>query len=392
MMITLPLRLLRLPVRSRLALALGVLVASLGLYELVGPSPLLGGGLLLPLILFTWLFGWQGGLLCLTSITLLLAASYEISSWGTFQPSAWLVPFLIGTGYRLVVCLMVGGLRHLTIALMHTQETMARIEQAYQQERARNERKGQALQNLRHELRTPLTQIQGYLDLLGTFQKQCDATTRARFIAVAQSGCEELLSVIETNMATAQAPTKQSPQLSIFPLKHEFQSVLAAFGPEFLRNHPVKLEMAESVLVRAEPHFVRQVMRNLLTNVDKYTPPATGVTVTAAPISAAHEPQGRADMICVRVKDQGPGIPPEQLPLLFCRGVRLPQTPECTQSGSGLGLAICKQLVEAMGGTMWVESTGIVGEGCCFCFTLARGAAPDSDELVKRNRELSPVD
>ncbi len=390
MMITLPLRLLRLPVRSRLALALGTLVLSMSLYELFRPSPLPGGGLLLSLILTTWLFGWQGGLLALASITLLLAASYGIGP-GIFRPSTWLVAFLAGTGYRLVVCLTVGGLRRLTLALLHTRETLAHIEQAYQQERARNERKDQALQDLRHELRTPLTQIQGYLDLLGTFHQQCDITTRARFIAVAQSGCEELLNVIETNLATAQASTKQPPRMSIFPLKRELQNVLTAFGPEFLWNHPVRLEMAEAVLVHAEPHFVRQIMRNLLTNIDKYTPPATCVTVTATPTSAEHEPQGRSDMICVRVKDEGPGIPPEQLPLLFCRGVRLPQVQEDTQPGSGLGLAICKQLVEAMGGTMWVESTGKAGEGCCFCFTLTRGAAPHTGELAKRNRELSAV-
>src|SRR5579885_3476858 len=306
MIITLPLQLLRLPVRSRLALALGTLVLSMSLYELFKPSPLPGGGLLLSLILTTWLFGWQGGLLALASITLLLAASYGIGP-GIFRPSTWLVAFLTGTGYRLVVCLTVGGLRRLTLALLHTRETIAHIERAYQQERARNERKDQALQDLRHELRTPLTQIQGYLDLLGTFHQQCDITTRARFIAVAQSGCEELLNVIETNLATAQASTKQPPRMSIFPLKRELQNVLTAFGPEFLWNHPVRLEMAEAVLVHAEPHFVRQIMRNLLTNIDKYTPPATCVTVTAAATGArrhsARERPGAGDLQATRRGD-----------------------------------------------------------------------------------------
>ena len=381
MMITLPLRLLRLPVRSRLALALGTLVLSMSLYELFRPSPLPGGGLLLSLILTTWLFGWQGGLLALASITLLLAASYGIGP-GIFRPSTWLVAFLAGTGYRLVVCLTVGGLRRLTLALLHTRETLAHIEQAYQQERARNERKDQALQDLRHELRTPLTQIQGYLDLLGTFHQQCDITTRARFIAVAQSGCEELLNVIETNLATAQASTKQPPRMSIFPLKRELQNVLTAFGPEFLWNHPVRLEMAEAVLVHAEPHFVRQIMRNLLTNACKYTPAWRPVVVSADPADEADQ----AGMVCVHVRDYGPGIPPEQQASLFQRFVRLPNATKGKQPGSVLGLAICKQLVEAMGGTIRVESSGKDGEGCCFTFTLVSGSVACVDDQAQHSR------
>src|SRR5205807_8763089 len=94
---------------------------------------------------------------------------------------------------------------------------------------------------------------------------------------------------------------------------------------------------------------------------------------------------GQADMIRVRVRDQGPGIPLEQQPLLFRRFVRLPNAADSMQPGSGLGLAICKQLVEAMGGVIWVESTGRNGEGCCFSFTLMSGSLFSAHEQVKRH-------
>jgi signal transduction histidine kinase len=385
MVITLPLRLLRLPKRGRVALALGAFVVSVGLYELVGPSPFLSGVVLLPLILTVWLFGWQGGLLLLASSTLLLGASYSVGLGATLRPAAWVVPLLVGTGYQLVACLTIGGLRHLTKAWLGTQEALSQMTQAYQQERAQNEGKDQALQNLRHELRTPLTQIQGYLDLLFTFGEQCDATTQAQFIAAAGRGCHDLLNVVETSLAQDGATMKQAcPHLNVFSLKHEIQDALVAFGPLFLRDHPLKLEIAESTQVGADPRLVRQVVGNLLTNINNYTPPSSEVTVSAAPIRAAQEPHGRAGMICVRVQDQGPGIAPLHLSAVFERGVRLPQARESPHPGMGLGLSICKHLVESMGGAMWVESTGRAGEGCCFCFTLAEAGAPETGASVKR--------
>jgi signal transduction histidine kinase len=70
------------------------------------------------------------------------------------------------------------------------------------------------------------------------------------------------------------------------------------------------------------------------------------------------------------VKDSGPGITSADIPLLFEKFVRLKRDLSSSIRGSGLGLYISKQLVEAMGGRIWVESSGIVGEGSRFYFTL----------------------
>ena len=381
---TLILRLMRLPVRGRLALILGSLVVSLSLYGLAFPATYLGGTLMLPIILSAWLFGLQGGLLCVSGITLILGTSYGIVLGSAFWSSAGSMPFWIGTLYGLALCLVVGVLRYMTDTLLGAQYKIARTEQAYQQEHALNEMKDQALQNLGHELRTPLAQIQGYLELLETFQNQCDAATQVRFIMSARGGCEELLSLITTALETAHASeAQQSPRLSVFSLQHEIKTVMAHFEPRFMQDHRIEIDIAESVQVHADPRFVRQIVRNLLTNACKYTPARTCITVSAAAMSATNEPHGRAGMICVRVSDQGPGIPLEQQSMLFQRFVRLPNATESTQSGIGLGLAICKQLVEAMGGSIWVESTGRNGEGCCFSFTLASGSVSGVDSGVK---------
>lgn len=298
------------------------------------------------------------------------------------------VPFFILALYGLIVCLAVGALRRVNCALLEERQSAARLERAYLHEHALNEWKDQALQDLDHELRIPLTQTDGYLELLETYQGELDAATQASFIAYARSGCEELLHLARTAMETMQASGIQQPvHLSVFSLHHEVHTALEHCEPRLLQHHPVTMEIAESLLVYADERFVRQVMRNLLTNACKYTPAQTPIAVSAALMSAMDYSHGQVDRICVRVRDAGPGIPPEQQARLFQRFVRLPNATTSVQPGSGLGLAICKQLVEAMGGVIWVESTGCDGEGCCFSFTLADSSQCDAPDRVERYGE-----
>jgi len=76
------------------------------------------------------------------------------------------------------------------------------------------------------------------------------------------------------------------------------------------------------------------------------------------------------------VQDTGPGIPPDELPNLFGQFARLERDLSGPVRGSGLGLYISKQMVESMGGRIWVESTGVPGQGSCFSFTLPAGISP----------------
>ena len=112
-------------------------------------------------------------------------------------------------------------------------------------------------------------------------------------------------------------------------------------------------------LVQADPHRVRQVLRNLLNNALDFTPQGGQVTVTA-------QPDGK--WMSVQVRDTGPGITPAHLPYVFERFYRADPSRTRATGGAGLGLAIVKQLVEAHGGRVWVESTP--GAGATFGFTL----------------------
>ena len=387
------LRLLSLSTGGRLALVLGTLAVSLGLLDLYGlalPATYYGWALVLPPACAAWLFGWRGGLLCLAGLTLALGVRYGLVSGGAFWRSTPFASFLAITLYGLVLCLIVGGLRRMASALVDELQGVARLQQAYQQEHALNEWKVQALQDLNHELRIQLTLTDGYLELLEIYQGELDTATQASCIAFARSGCKELLHLTRTAMEQASG-TQLPVHLSIFSLRREVRAVLAHYDSRLLQEHPVAMDIAESMQVYADALFVRQIIRNLLTNACKYTPARTPIVVSAALMNITDHPLGQARVVCVRVRDEGPDIPPEQQERLFQRFVRLPNATMSAQPGSGLGLAICKQLIEAMGGTIWIESTGRDGEGSCFSFTLVDGSQSGSQfdalDLAKRYGE-----
>src|SRR6266699_35964 len=229
-------------------------------------------------------------------------------------------------------------------------EQQARIEAAYEQQRRLNELKDQFILHVSHELRTPLTQVYGYLELLGNFHDTLTSEKRARFTLQATQGCETLQQLIDTILDAAGTDSHQTPLQ--------------------LQEHPVHLEIAERLVVQADRQSLCRVLCNLLSNAFKYTPAQTSVQVVAM---RSDPDTGRTDGIsqaCICVQDTGPGIAPEDIPLLFGKFVRLKRDLAGSKRGTGLGLYISKHLVEAMGGRIWVESAGIVGQGSRFYFTL----------------------
>jgi signal transduction histidine kinase len=120
-------------------------------------------------------------------------------------------------------------------------------------------------------------------------------------------------------------------------------------------------DQADLPLVWADRVAVAAVMDNLLSNAVKYSPMGKSVTV------ALWKLEGNA--VC-SVRDKGPGISSSDQERLFQRGVQLAAVPTGGESSSGYGLAVVKEIIEQLGGKIWVEST--IGQGASFSFSLPR--------------------
>ena len=209
-----------------------------------------------------------------------------------------------------------------------------------------------------HELRTPLTNLRGYLEAAKDGLVQPDE-------ALVDNLREEamLLSRLVNDLQELALAEAGQLRLECQPVNvgDVVQATVEVVGPRaeecgisLVVHAPDDLPLAQ-----ADPHRVRQVLRNLLNNALDFTPQGGQVTVTA-------QPDGK--WMNVQVRDTGPGIAAEHVPYVFERFYRADPSRARATGGAGLGLAIVKQLVEAHGGRVWVEST--LGAGSTFGFTL----------------------
>lgn len=270
----------------------------------------------------------------------------------------------------LVLAVIVGSWtgRLITSPILRSMEQEHR---AYMQEQRLNQLKDQILLDVSHELRTPLTEVYGYLELLTEYQGQVDEVTQMTFLKRAIGGCEELQMLVNDVLETVRTDNQpQVPHLQEISVKQAVKEVLDLFDLRTVQSYQVQIVIPEPLMVKADPQYLRRILRNLISNAFKYTPPHTALLISAAHIIDTPVGTPSSPSICISVKDSGPGIPPDDISLLFQKFGRLNRDASGSVRGVGLGLYICKRLVESMDGYIWVESSGIAGQGSRFCFTL----------------------
>src|ERR1700694_426199 len=365
---TWPRSLLTLPLAIRLVIVVGTIVFSLIFYMLSFPVIHNGNVLTISAVLVAWIFR-KKGLLIFLGVAFVTLVVYQ---W-VRQRLLWTVPFTLSFTGGFILLAIIGyivvTLRTLLDsadeARMKAQEAERQTAKAFEQQRQLNELKNQFILNVNHELRSPLTVISGYLSLLLDKYEQFDRASHLNFLRSAFRSCKELETltndVLDTMMLSTNKEQLRIEDILVAPIAHEVIEHFGEFGNQSERTH---LEIPEGVSVRGNAQCLRQILHNLLSNAYKYSPRDTPVT-----ISATVDRESKQE-VCIKVKDEGPGILPGQIPLLFGQFVRLPRDLAGSVRGSGLGLYISKSLVEAMGGRIWVESEGIPGEGSKFCFTL----------------------
>jgi signal transduction histidine kinase len=240
--------------------------------------------------------------------------------------------------------------------------------------RESNELKDEFLAITAHEFRTPLTIILAHSQMMARFlhrlpdQKQ-DTTNRLyESIASVETQTRQLTNIVNTFLEVTRLNRGQIT-LTTEIIKMEeiaIESVSNTSTTSTLHAISYTVEPAERpYIVNGDRARLLQIFANLLQNAIKYSPPEGAITITLKQVSIGGQP-----MVEVSVQDQGIGIPKNAQSRLFERFYRAQNIAGGQTRGVGLGLYIVAEFLHLHGGTIRVESRGILGEGSRFIFTL----------------------
>lgn len=212
-----------------------------------------------------------------------------------------------------------------------------------------------------HELRSPLTSVQGFAELL-LLEREKLSPKQAETVEVILDNTRHLVRLLNDLLDLARS---DAGRLTIKPVPTDtaplVEEAVRTMRAQFDgRDQRLELEVEPDLpQIEADRDRIRQVLVNLLTNANEYCPEGAGIEVKAGRNGADVE---------IDVRDDGPGIPEEQLVHIFERFSRGDAGETQRVGGTGLGLAISKSLVELHGGTIGAESTH--GEGSTFRIRL----------------------
>lgn len=217
-----------------------------------------------------------------------------------------------------------------------------------------------------HELRTPLTSVLGFTELL--LDREVSASTRTQWLRQIHEHGQQMATLVEDLLNLSRI---QSGRLSFTPegvaLDRAVESAIARVRSTTDRHELVMQVGSNAPEVWADRNKLDQILTNLLTNAVKYSPRGGRVTV------ASHWDSKREEVV-VSVGDEGIGISEADQRELFTTFHRIRRPETDAIRGSGLGLYIVKNLVELMGGEIWVESR--LDEGARFSFSLPARTRP----------------
>ncbi len=227
-------------------------------------------------------------------------------------------------------------------------------------EKELEEIKSQLLSTVSHELRTPLASIKGFATTLLRQDVVWDEESRREFLCIIDEESDRLSELIGNLLDMSRL---EAGELPVEPEPTDLQPIIEETAAEFQRmtgRHHIQVDLPRDVpLVMADSRRARQVLRNLVENAVKYSPDGGEIVISA---------QAKQDDLQVCVSDTGIGIDAEQLDRIFDRFFQVDSASTRQVGGSGLGLSISKAIVEAHGGSIWVDSQP--GAGSTFYFTL----------------------
>jgi two-component system, OmpR family, sensor histidine kinase KdpD len=237
--------------------------------------------------------------------------------------------------------------------------------------------KSALLASVSHDLRTPLTSIRAAVDNLLERSLNWDKEAIREFHLIISEEVNRLTRLVQNllEMARIEAGALQ-PVKEWGTVSEIFSNVLDRCAAD-VSNHRVRIECEEDLpMVRIDSRLVASVVANLVENASKYAPAQSTITL-----------QGSIDghTLTIGVRDQGPGIPANELSRVFDKFYRGESGPVKRRDGTGMGLAIARGIIEAHGGKISAESTA--GNGATFFISLpvetkavSKSLAPIGDE------------
>ncbi len=212
-----------------------------------------------------------------------------------------------------------------------------------------------------HEIRIPMTSIKGYTDLLRANAVGPVNEMQLSFLNTIRTNVERM-SVLVTDLSDINymESGRLRFQRADLLLRDYVDETFNSLRPKIdERRQSVEIDIAGEPHVFADPQRLVQVLSNLVTNANKYTPEGGKISLRAMPAN---------DFVRVEVTDNGIGISPEDQSNLFTQFFRSEDPAVREHQGWGLGLNVAKKLVEIMGGEIGAQS--VLKEGSTFWFTL----------------------
>jgi PAS domain S-box-containing protein len=231
-----------------------------------------------------------------------------------------------------------------------------------------NQAKSEFLATMSHELRTPLNAITGYVDLLAMEIHGPIAPPQREALRRVTRSAHKLMTLINDLLEFARIDAGhvefRVEDVALGEAMTEVFDIIApqlpASGIRFI-DRGVLAPDGRAVIVRADRDRLEQVLLNLVSNAIKFTAPGGTIEVSGEALE---------DVVHIRVRDTGIGIPAERLASVFEPFVQVDARHTRTSGGVGLGLSISRDLARGMSGELTAEST--VGEGSTFTITLPR--------------------
>jgi RNA polymerase sigma factor (sigma-70 family) len=228
--------------------------------------------------------------------------------------------------------------------------------------------KGDFLSNVSHELRTPLTVITGMGLTLQHQWREMDDELRLEFLARLNANAASLNDIITKLLDFSRVEAgRLEAQTHAVDLRALLDEVVDRLQILFVA-HALELVVEEGLTVQADPVLLERVVENLLANAAKHTPPGSRIELMA---------RRQAGQAVVEVRDDGPGIPADELKHVGERFFRGGDPNTRGTRGTGLGLALVREILSLHGGTLEIESALGMGSRFIFQLPLARSAGLD---------------